>query len=372
MKQAIIPGLPLNQIVQGNCTEILATFPENSVDVIFADPPYNLQLDKELLRPNLTRVDGVSDNWDKFSDFEAYDQFAKHWLRECKRVLKKSGTIWAIGTYHNIHRIGTIMQDLGFWILNDIIWLKTNPMPNFRGMRFTNATETLIWAQKERKAPYTFNHYAMKNLNEDLQMRSDWLIPVCTGKERIKINGNKAHTTQKPEALLYRILMASTSIGNVVLDPFFGTGTTGVVAKRLGRNWIGIEISRKYIEIARSRIESTYQSGDISYLEVKNLRREIRIPFGSLIESGLLKPGDFLIFNGKPEIKARIQADGTLTYNDLVGSIHKIATTIDEKSSNGWLAWFFWDSLTQQYQPIEILREAFRIKERASDEEKHD
>ena len=243
--------LPLNQILVGNCIEILHTFPDNSIDVIFADPPYNLQLKKELLRPDLTKVDGVHDQWDKFEDYKAYDDFTIDWLTACRKILKPSGTIWVIGTYHNIFRIGNIMQNIKFWTLNDITWIKANPTPNFRGVRFTNASETMIWALKERGTPYTFNHYAMKSLNDDLQMRSDWYIPVCSGKERLKANGSRVHSTQKPEALLYRVIMASSSPGDIILDPFFGTGTTGAVAKKLKRNWIGIELVDRYVEIAQ-------------------------------------------------------------------------------------------------------------------------
>ena len=237
--------LLLNKILHGDCVEILKSLPENSVDVIFADPPYNLQLRNDLYRPDMSKVDAVKDGWDQFENFKTYDEFTYNWLRASQRVLKDTGTIWVIGSYHNIYRVGTIMQDLGFWILNDVIWLKTNPMPNFRGVRFTNAHETMIWAQKKKGVKYTFNHTAMKALNDDLQMRSDWLIPLATGKERIKSNGTKAHPTQKPEGLLYRVLLSSTNTGDVVLDPFFGSGTTGAVAKKLGRNFIGIERDRK-------------------------------------------------------------------------------------------------------------------------------
>ncbi|MGE5222249.1 MAG: DNA-methyltransferase, partial [Omnitrophica WOR_2 bacterium] len=248
--------LPIGQILAGDCIEVLAALPECSVDLIFADPPYNLQLKQELRRPNNTRVDAVDDQWDQFRDFSEYDTFTRHWLSACRRVLKDTGAIWVIGTYHNIYRVGTILQDLEYWILNDIIWLKNNPMPNFRGVRFTNAHETLIWAQKKKDAPYTFNHQSMKALNDDLQMRSDWYLPLCTGKERIKSGGLKAHSTQKPEALLYRVISASTKPGDIILDPFFGTGTTGAVAKKLKRAWIGIEKDPDYIKIAEDRLKS--------------------------------------------------------------------------------------------------------------------
>ncbi len=256
--------LPLNQILLGNCIEILNTLPENSVDLVFADPPYNLQLQNDLYRPNLSKVDAVNDKWDKFANFEEYDNFTRDWLLACRRVLKETGTIWVIGTYHNIYRVGAIMQDLGFWILNDVIFIKNNPMPNFRGVRFTNAHETLIWAKKEKGAKYTFNHHAMKALNDDLQMRSDWHLALATGKERIKSNGAKAHPTQKPEALLYRVIMSTSNPGAVILDPFFGSGTTGAVAKKLGRNWIGIERDKKYIRVAQKRIDAVKPADETS------------------------------------------------------------------------------------------------------------
>src|SRR3970040_467167 len=246
--------LPLNQILKGDCVENLNSLPERSIDLIFADPPYNLQLQNELHRPNMTKVDAVDDHWDQFDSFEAYDEFSRNWLKACKRVLKPTGTIWVIGSYHNIFRLGTILQDLGYWILNDVIWVKTNPMPNFRGVRFTNAHETLIWAVTSPRARYTFNHHAMKDLNDGLQMRSDWHLAICSGKERLRIDGRKAHATQKPEALLYRILLSSTNPGDVVLDPFFGTGTTGAVAKRLGRHWSGMGRGPASTHGARARI----------------------------------------------------------------------------------------------------------------------
>ena len=250
--------LPLNQIINGECVDILHSLPEKTIDLIFADPPYNLQLQNELYRPNMTKVDAVNDKWDQFDSFQAYDQFSQKWLAACKRVLKATGTLWVIGSYHNIFRIGKIMQDLGYWFLNDVIWIKTNPMPNFRGVRFTNAHETLIWASTGQKAKYTFNHQAMKGLNDDLQMRSDWwLVSLAAGKERLKNeNGKKAHSTQKPEALLYRVILSSSNPGDVVLDPFFGSGTTGAVAKRLHRKWIGIERDENYIRLAQKRLDA--------------------------------------------------------------------------------------------------------------------
>ena len=246
--------LPLDQILPGDCVETLDSLPEKSIDLIFADPPYNLQLSQDLWRPNLTKVDAVDEAWDQFSSFQEYDLFTRRWLSACRRVLKDTGTIWVIGSYHNIYRVGGMLQDLDFWILNDVVWVKTNPMPNFRGVRFTNAHETLIWAQKDKQARYTFNYQDMKALNDGLQMRSDWLLPLCTGTERVKFNGQKVHPTQKPESLLYRVILSSSNPGDIVLDPFFGTGTTGAVAKKLHRHWIGIERDEEYVRVAAERI----------------------------------------------------------------------------------------------------------------------
>ncbi len=283
------PALPLDQILQGDCVEILNQLPEKSVDLIFADPPYNLQLQQDLWRPDMTKVDAVDDAWDRFDDFAAYDRFTRDWLLACRRVLKDSGTLWAIGAYHNIYRVGAIMMDLGFWILNDIVWVKVNPMPNFRGVRFTNAHETLLWAQKQQGARYTFNYDAMKALNDGLQMRSDWEIPICGGAERIKVDGAKAHSTQKPEALLYRVVLSSSNPGDVVLDPFFGSGTTGAVAKKLHRRWIGIERDEQYIKVARARIDAIDPAAfSAPVFALPNRRDRPRIPFGVLIERGLL------------------------------------------------------------------------------------
>jgi len=332
-------ALPLNQILQGNCIEILKSLPESSVDLVFADPPYNLQLQNDLYRPNLTKVDAVNNRWDKFGSFADYDAFTREWLSATRRVLKETGTIWVIGSYHNIYRVGAIMQDLGFWILNDIIWLKTNPMPNFRGVRFTNAHETMIWAQKKKGAKYIFNHHAMKALNDDLQMRSDWALPLATGKERIKSNGTKAHPTQKPESLLYRVLLSSSSPGDVILDPFFGSGTTGAVAKKLGRSFIGIERDKKYIKVAQKRIAAT-QPADRESLAVQN-PKSARIPFGSLLENGLLNPGQILYF-AKDRTPARILANGHLKCGEIVGSIHKVAKELSNGApANGWDSWLY-------------------------------
>ena len=333
-------NLPINTILHGDCREILAGLPEKSVDLVFADPPYNLQLQNELYRPDLSHVDGVDDTWDKFSSFAEYDQFTREWLSACRRVLKDTGALWVIGSYHNIYRVGAILQDLDYWILNDVIWLKTNPMPNFRGVRFTNAHETLIWAQKKRGARHTFNHQGLKTLNDDLQMRSDWLIPLATGKERIKVNGEKAHSTQKPESLLYRVLFSSTNPGDLVLDPFFGSGTTGAVAKKMQRNWIGIEKHEKYIQMARDRI-SLIEPAPLEALTCPERRQETRIPFGALLEAGLLQPGQLLWLVKNEEITAAIRADGKIICNGFAGSIHSAAKNFLRGSSvNGWDSWY--------------------------------
>ena len=337
-------NLPFDQIIQGDCIEVLATLPESSVDLIFADPPYNLQLRQELWRPNMTRVDAVDDAWDRFDGFQAYGDFTRGWLAACRRVLKDTGTLWAIGTYHHIYRTGAILQDLGFWILNDITWIKTNPMPNFRGVRFTNAHETLLWACKFKGAKYTFNHQAMKALNDDLQMRSDWLIPICSGPERLKVNGKKAHSTQKPEALLYRVILSSSNPGDVVLDPFFGSGTTGAAAKKLGRRWIGIEKDPAYTQMARERIEAISAPDlDPAVFDVRGYKqRQPRLPFGALLESGLLQPGQRLYFRGDRAQAAAIKPDGRLRLGDFEGSIHQAGSYLMGGSPcNGWDHWYF-------------------------------
>ncbi|MBN1310039.1 MAG: site-specific DNA-methyltransferase [Anaerolineae bacterium] len=350
--------MPLDQILQGDCIEVLNALPANSVDLIFADPPYNLQLQQELYRPNMTKVDAVDDTWDKFDSFKDYDDFTRAWLTACQRVLKKTGTIWVIGSYHNIYRVGTILMDLGYWILNDIAWIKTNPTPNFRGVRFTNAHETLLWAQKQKGARYTFNHHAMKGLNDDLQMRSDWDIPLCTGKERLKVNGEKAHTTQKPEALLYRVILSSSNPGDVVLDPFFGTGTTGAVAKKLRRNWIGVERDERYISVAQARIDAVEieESPDDLYV-FPGKRDRPRVPFGSLLENGLLHTGQNLYFGKTGDVAARVMANGKLKYKDMVGSIHQVGKAIRNAPCNGWEHWYYIDDTTGEWVVIDKLRE---------------
>ena len=351
----------LDQVLHGSCIDILPNLPENSVDLIFADPPYNLQLQDELWRPNVTKVDAVDADWDKFENLAAYDDFTRQWLSECRRVLKPTGTLWVIGSYHNIYRVGRVLQDLGFWILNDIVWVKSNPMPNFRGVRFTNAHETLLWAQKERGARYTFNYHAMKTLNDDLQMRSDWFLPICTGAERLKEDGKKVHPTQKPEALLYRILLASSDPGDVVLDPFFGTGTTGAMAIKLQRHFIGIEVEPDYIRAAEKRLKQSMQlEFNAPLLITPSPRRLQRVPFGALVEQGYIAPGTTLLFGPAGPLTAIVQADGALSMDGQRGSIHALARALRNGPANGWTQWFFWDDETQAYQPIEHLRERYR------------
>ncbi len=334
------PTLPLDTIIQADCVTAMAALPDKSVDMIFADPPYNLQLGGDLFRPEGGRVDAVDDAWDKFDSLAVYDKFTKEWLAEARRILKDDGTIWVIGSYHNIYRVGSLLQDADFWILNDVVWRKTNPMPNFRGTRFTNAHETLIWCSKGEKARYTFNYTTMKALNDDIQMRSDWLFPICSGGEREKgDDGHKAHPTQKPEALLYRILLACTKPGDVVLDPFFGTGTTGAVAKRLGRRWIGIERESKYVEVARRRIESSLPLDESAMTVMADKRSAPRVAFGVLVESGLVAPGTVLV-DAKRRWSASVRADGTVECEGAVGSIHKVGATLQgAPSCNGWTFW---------------------------------
>jgi modification methylase len=350
--------LPLNTILHGDCIEVLSSFPENSVDLIFADPPYNLQLQNDLYRPNLSKVDAVDDGWDKFESFEEYDAFTRAWLSACRRVLKDTGTLWVIGSYHNIFRVGALLQDLDFWILNDVIWLKTNPMPNFRGVRFTNAHETLIWAQKKQGAKYTFNHQEMKSLNDDLQMRSDWVIPLATGPERIKVNGEKAHATQKPEGLLYRVILSSSNPGDVVLDPFFGSGTTGAVAKKLHRNWVGIERDIKYISMAQNRIDSV-ESTSLEAVTLINRRQEPRIPFGSLLEAGLLQPGQKLWFARGESTTAVILTNGKIQCGEKIDSIHGMAKWLTNSPANGWDLWLY-ENGNREKVLINQLRENVR------------
>src|SRR5262245_24029656 len=349
-------GPPTNRLIVGDCLEELARLPPESVDLVFADPPYNLQLERELLRPNNTVVDGVDDAWDKFSSFSDYDRFSRAWLAQSRRVLKPDGAIWVIGSYHNIFRLGVALQDQGFWIQNDIVWRKTNPMPNFRGKRFTNAHETLIWAGRDRKSRVTFNYEAMKALNDDLQMRSDWLLPICSGPERLKDGeGRKAHPTQKPEALLYRVLLASTNPGDLVLDPFFGTGTTGAAAKRLGRRWLGIDREPGYAAAARARIDKVRPLPPSALETARSKRGEPRVPFGTIIELGILEPGRELT-DGDGRIRAEVKADGTLAVAGRQGSIHWLGAQVQGKAAcNGWTFWHF--EVEGQRKPIDALRE---------------
>src|SRR5687767_3669296 len=320
-KPAPDPDLPLDRIILGDCVAAMAALPAASVDMIFADPPYNLQLGGDLFRPEGGLVDAVDDEWDKFDTFEAYDNFTRAWLKEARRILKPDGTLWVIGSYHNIFRVGAALQDQGYWILNDVIWRKANPMPNFRGTRFTNAHETLIWASRSENSRYTFNYQAMKALNEDLQMRSDWLLPICAGGERVKgAGGAKAHPTQKPEALLYRVLLACSNPGDVVLDPFFGTGTTGAVARRLGRQWIGIERETRYIKVARERIESTLALDESAMRTMESRRSQPKVPFGALVETGMIVPGAMLT-DSKRRWQASVLADASISTGGEPGSI---------------------------------------------------
>jgi modification methylase len=354
--------LGADRIIHGDCLEELAKLPDRSVDVVFADPPYNLQLGGDLLRPDNSKVDAVDDDWDRFASFEAYDKFTRAWLAECRRVLKDDGTLWVIGSYHNIFRVGVAVQDLGFWVLNDVIWRKANPMPNFKGTRFTNAHETLIWASKSRGARrYTFNYDAMKMANDELQMRSDWTLPICTGDERIKgSDGAKAHPTQKPEALLYRVLLASTKPGDVVLDPFFGVGTTGAAARRLGRRFIGIEREAEYVAAAQHRISKVIPVAQPDLLVTGSKKSEVKVPFGQIVEAGLLQPGDVL-YCPKGKQAAKVRADGSLAVGEWTGSIHKVGALVQAAPAcNGWTYWHF--RTDAGLAPIDVLRSRVRAE----------
>ena len=352
---------PLDTVLVGDCVAELAGLPEGSADLVFADPPYNLQLKGDLHRPNNSLVDAVDDDWDRFTSFKAYDDFTRAWLTEARRVLKPNGGLWVIGSYHNIFRVGATLQDLGFWVLNDVIWRKTNPMPNFRGKRFCNAHETLIWAAKSEDAKPTFNYDALKELNEGLQMRSDWMLPICSGGERLKdAEGQKAHPTQKPEALLHRILVGTTNPGDLVVDPFFGTGTSGAVAKRLGRRFIGIEREERYAAIARARIDAV-NPHDRDVLSVAiSKRAEPRIPFGQLVERNLLRPGEVLVSINQRH-QAKVRADGTLISDRTVGSIHKVGAELEgAPSCNGWTYWHVMRD--GRPVPIDWLRQQVRAE----------
>ena len=348
-----------NTILLGDSLEIMKTIPSKSVDLIFADPPYNLQLKDTLYRPDQTIVEAVTQDWDKFNTYKEYDNFTEQWLKESKRILKKGGALWVIGSYHNILRVGTSIQNHGFWILNDIIWHKTNPMPNFRGTRFTNAHETLLWCTTSREAKYTFNYQNLKELNDGKQMRSDWYIPICSGKERLRENNNqRSHPTQKPEALMYRIILSSTNKGDIILDPFLGSGTTAVVAKKLGRIFYGIEKDKKYFNAANKRLKNTKPIED-NYLDtIQNNRSKPRIPFGSLVELGVIKPGTE-IYDQKKKINAKIMIDGSIKYQKAEGSIHKVAAKIlGAESCNGWTYWHYQSGNT--LKPIDELRQRLR------------
>jgi modification methylase len=353
--------LPLDQIIAGDCVAAMNGLPEGSVDLIFADPPYNLQLRGDLHRPDNSLVDAVDDDWDRFDGFAAYDEFTRAWLAAARRILKTDGAIWVIGSYHNIFRVGTGMQDAGFWILNDVVWRKSNPMPNFRGKRLTNAHETMIWAAKSDASKYTFNYEALKELNDGVQMRSDWVIPLCTGSERLKDEaGLKAHPTQKPEALLHRLLVATTKPGDVVLDPFFGTGTTGAVAKKLGRHFIGIEREEAYRKFAEKRLADVRPWSRESIEVTGGKRSEPRIPFGTLVERGMLMPGEVLqSMNGRHT--AKVRADGTLIAAEARGSIHHVGAVLEgAPSCNGWTYWCF--KKDGQSVPIDVLRQQVRAE----------
>ncbi|MDC1396826.1 site-specific DNA-methyltransferase [Octadecabacter sp.] len=365
MLQADAPALPRNSILDGDCIDIMNSLPEGSVDLIFADPPYNLQLRGDLHRPDNSKVDAVDNDWDQFESFKIYDDFTKAWLSAARRLLKPDGAIWVIGSYHNVFRMGAELQNQGFWILNDVVWRKSNPMPNFRGKRLTNAHETLIWAGKTEKSKYTFNYEALKALNEGIQMRSDWVLPICTGHERLKNEaGDKAHPTQKPESLLHRVLLGTTNPGDVVLDPFFGTGTTGAVAKMLGRDYIGIEREAEYRAVAEKRL-AKIRKFDGEALEVTQSKRsEPRVPFGQVVERGMLRPGEELwSINGRH--KAKVRADGSLIGADAKGSIHQVGAACENAPScNGWTYWHY--RRDGKKVPIDLLRQQIRSEMHAN------
>ena len=352
----------VDTILKGDCVAALEKLPEHSIDAIFADPPYNLQLNGDLHRPDQSKVDAVDNDWDQFDNFAAYDAFTRAWLLACRRVLKPNGTIWVIGSYHNIFRVGAAMQDLGFWILNDVVWRKTNPMPNFRGRRFQNAHETMIWASRDANAKsYTFNYEAMKAANDDVQMRSDWLFPICTGGERLKDeNGDKVHPTQKPEALLARVLLSSTKPGDVVLDPFFGSGTTGAVARKLGRHFVGCEREQDYIDAARARIDAVQPLAEAELRVIPGKRAEPRVAFVSLVESGLIDSGTTL-HDTRRRWSAQVRADGTLFFNGEAASIHRMGAKVQGLDAcNGWTFWHYEDG--DKLTPIDELRRVARQK----------
>ena len=357
--KATPPELPLGRILDGDCIEAMRSLPSASVDLVFADPPYNLQLGGDLSRPDGSHVDAVTDHWDQFDSFAAYDKFTREWLGEARRVLKPNGSLWVIGSYHNIFRVGAILQDLGFWILNDIVWRKANPMPNFKGTRFTNAHETLIWASMGEKNRYTFNYRSMKTLNDELQMRSDWVLPICGGQERLKSGGTKVHPTQKPEALLYRVMLATTNKGDVVLDPFFGTGTTGAVAKRLGREWIGCERESVYREAALERIELALPLDESALTTMQSPKAAPKVAFGTLVETGWISPGAVLT-DKKRRMTATVRADGSLLSGAESGSIHGVGAKLQgAPSCNGWSFWHIEHG--GELKPIDALRQLYLL-----------
>ena len=354
------PELPIGRILGGDCVEAMRRLPDTSVDLVFADPPYNLQLGGDLNRPDGSLVDAVTDDWDRFDSFALYDDFTRAWLTEARRVLKPDGGLWVIGSYHNIYRVGALLQDLGFWILNDIVWRKSNPMPNFKGTRFTNAHETLLWCSTGEKAKYHFNYRAMKTLNDELQMRSDWVLPICSGGERLKEEGgHKLHPTQKPESLLYRVLLATTEPGDVVLDPFFGTGTTGAVAARLGRQWIGCEREAGYRAAARERIAKELPLDESALRTMQSARSAPRVAFGQVVECGLVPAGTQL-FDKKRRWTATVRADGSLANAKQTGSIHALGAALQgAPSCNGWTFWHY--ESDGAVQPIDAARQTYRL-----------
>jgi len=362
-KQRALPldrdTLPLGQILSGDCVEAMRSLPSASVDMVFADPPYNLQLGGDLSRPDGSHVDAVTDHWDQFDSFAAYDKFTREWLTEARRVLKPNGSLWVIGSYHNIFRVGAMLQDMGFWILNDVVWRKANPMPNFKGTRFTNAHETLIWASMGEKSKYTFNYRAMKTLNDELQMRSDWVLPICGGQERLKKGGSKVHPTQKPEALLYRVMLATTNKGDVVLDPFFGTGTTGAVAKRLGREWIGCEREGLYRDAALERIEMALPLDESALTTMQSPKSAPKVAFGTLVETGWITPGAVLV-DKKRRMQATVRADGSLVSGTDNGSIHGLGAKLQgAPSCNGWTFWHIEHEGT--LKPVDAIRQLYLL-----------
>ena len=353
------PNVPVNQILLGDCVEVMNALPAKCADLVFADPPYNMQLGGDLWRPNMTKVDAVTDPWDKFKSFAEYDAFTRAWLTACRRVLKDTGTLWCIGSYHNIYRVGAVMMDVGYWVLNDVVWLKANPMPQMRGTRFCNAHETLLWAKKSiDQKKYTFHYRELKAGNDDKQMRSDWFIPICSGGERETKDGKKAHATQKPEALMHRVIAATTNPGDLVLDPFCGTGTTAAVAKKLGRNYITIDRETPYIEVAEKRLANIspalLTSADEGGILLGGPKP--RVPFVSLIETGQIPAGTRLRLKGT-NVMALVHEDGTITAVGHRGSIHKVsAVCLELPTSNGWTAWLYQDRTTGEERLLDALR----------------